>query len=150
MHYILIYFCFLFAPFPDFSFCLASLTRPRSMSFLNFRSARRRAKKIVSLRHRAPSPPTPDSFVSAHAGEPTKGSANTSSVPRVDEDVTHRPLLASDVIGIRDSRLEISSSDLQGGLVLVGSSAGFSKSLPDDVGSELRKARVLALARSKN
>lgn len=114
------------------------------MSFLNFRSARRRAKKIVSLRHRAPSPPTPDSFVSAHAGEPTKRSANTSSVPRVDEDVTHRPLLASDVIGIRDSRLAISSSDSQGGLVLVGSSAGFSKSLPDDVGSELRKNDAFA------
>jgi hypothetical protein len=119
------------------------------MSFLNFRSARRRAKKIVSLRHRAPSPPTPDSFFSAHAGESTERSAKTSSVPRVDVDVTHRPLLASDVIGIRDSSLAISSSDLQGGLVLAGSSAGFSKSLPDDVGSELREARVLALAHSE-
>lgn len=108
------------------------------MSFLNFRAARRRAKKIVSLRNRALRPPTPDSFFS---GEP----------PRVDVDITHRPLLASDVIGISDFRLETSSSDFQDDvLVLTGPSVRFSRSLPDDVGSELRKARVLALVHLDN
>ena len=134
----MIFLCFFFASFPDFAFGLASLTRPRSMSFLNFRAARRRAKKIVSLRNRALRPPTPDSFFS---GEP----------PRVDVDITHRPLLASDVIGISDFRLETSSSDFQDDvLVLTGPSVRFSRSLPDDVGSELRKARVLALVHLDN
>ncbi|KAF8270026.1 hypothetical protein EI94DRAFT_1699069 [Lactarius quietus] len=108
------------------------------MSFLNFRSARRRAKKIVSLRHpRAPSPPTPGSFVSPDASEPTRESEKSSSAPRIVVDVTHRPLLTSDVLGIRDyqCRSPTSSRDFQGGLL--------SKSLPDDVELEQREARGL-------
>ena len=133
----MIFLCFFFASFPDSAFCLAPLTRPRSMSFLNFRAARRRAKKIVSLRNRALRPPTPDSFFS---GEP----------PRVDVDINHRPLLASDIIGISDFRLATSSSDFQDDvLVLTGPSVRFSRSLPDDVGG-LRKARVLALVHFDN
>ena len=112
------------------------------MSFLNFRSARRRAKKIVSLRHsRAPSPPSPGSFVSASAGEPTK-SVKGPNDPHIDIDSTHRPFLVSDVLSIRDCRLATGSRDFQGGLL--------SKSLPNDGGLEQRKARVLALARSKS
>lgn len=113
------------------------------MSFLNFRAARRRAKKIVNLRNRAPRPrpPTPDSFFSSEYTEWAR------TAPRVDVDITHRPILASDVIGISDFRLATSSSGFQDDvLVLAGSSVRFSRSLPDDVGSELRKARVLALA----
>ena len=102
------------------------------MSFLNFRSARRRAKKIVSLRHpRAPSPPSPGSFVSACAGERSKRSVKGSGDPQVDVDLTHR-----------DCGLVTSSGNFQGGVL--------SKSLPEDAGLEQRKARVLALARSES
>jgi hypothetical protein len=115
------------------------------MSFLNFRSARRRAKKIVSLRHsRAPSPPTPGSFVSANAGERTKKSqvVNGSGVPQIDVDIAHRPLMVSDILSIRNCRLATSSCDFQGGLL--------PKSLPDDIRLERRKASTLALTPSES
>lgn len=115
------------------------------MSFLNFRSARRRAKKIVSLRHpQAPSPPTPGSFVSANVGEPSRKShaIKGSGVPRIDVDIEHRPLVVNDVLSIRDYRLATSSCDLQGGLL--------PKSLPHDIGLERRKASVLPLAPSES
>jgi hypothetical protein len=124
------------------------------MSFLNFRSARRRAKKIVSLRpHRAPTPPTPGSFVSPNIGVPPRAFPEGSSIPttnQVDVDVIHGLPLASDpfVPGIRDHRLATKSRDFRSGLMPTGNGRnGPSNSLSDDVGLEERRVRVLALAR---
>ncbi|KAI9438229.1 hypothetical protein H4582DRAFT_247631 [Lactarius indigo] len=123
-----------------------------SMPFLNFRSARRRAKKIVSLRPaRPPSPPTPNSFVSPNFCEPTRTSAGCTSIPspyQVDVDFSHGPLFASDpfVPGIRDFRPATNSREFQGGPLPTGHGRnGVSpKSLPHGVGLEQRKNDALA------
>ncbi|KAI9463988.1 hypothetical protein BJY52DRAFT_1165824 [Lactarius psammicola] len=121
-------------------------------SLFNFRSARRRAKKIVSIRPpRPPTPPTPNSFVSPNLYEPTRTSAEYFSIPtyQVDVDVSHGPLFASDpfVPGIRDYRLATNSREFRGRPLLTGpgrNGAGPSKSLPDDVELEQRKNDALA------
>ncbi|KAH9077663.1 hypothetical protein EDB83DRAFT_2345180 [Lactarius deliciosus] len=124
------------------------------MSFLNFRSARRRAKKIVSIRPpRPPTPPTPNSFVSPNIREPTGESAehtNISTPYQVDVDFSHGPLFASDpfVPGIRNYRPATSSREFRGGPLPTGPgrNGASPKSLPHGVGLEQRKVRALALA----
>ncbi|KAH8981937.1 hypothetical protein EDB86DRAFT_3086639 [Lactarius hatsudake] len=121
------------------------------MSFLNFRSARRRAKKIVSIRPpRPPTPPTPNSFVSPNIREPTRESAEHSiSTPyQVDVDFSHGPLFASDpfVPGIRNYRPATNSREFRGGPLPTGPgrNGASPKSLPHGVGLEQRKNDALA------
>jgi hypothetical protein len=75
------------------------------MSFLNFRQARRKAKKIVSLRYPRPAtPPTPDSFVSTNVveiGDPSRPAAEACYAPltlQLDLGVKGEPFLHSDHI----------------------------------------------------
>ncbi|KAH9035022.1 hypothetical protein EDB85DRAFT_2143993 [Lactarius pseudohatsudake] len=122
------------------------------MSFLNFRSARRRAKKIVSIRPpRPPTPPTPNSFVSPNIGEPTRKSAEHTSIStpyQVDVDFSHGPLFASDpfVPGIRNYRPAANSREFRGGALHTGPgrNGASPKSLPHGVGLEQRKNDALA------
>ncbi|KAI9513451.1 hypothetical protein F5148DRAFT_1278823 [Russula earlei] len=73
------------------------------MSFLSFRHARRKAKKMVGLRHpRPPTPPSPSSFAAASVveiGDPSRPSAERlyrAMTPQVDIDIVPEPLFPSD------------------------------------------------------
>ena len=126
------------------------------MSFLKFRSARRRAKKVVSTRpHRPPTPPSPGSFASPDFAEPTRASPEDSSIHttnQVDVEVTHGSRFPGDPFfpSVREYRLVTKSRDFFGGLLSTGpgrNGVSPSKPSPDDVGLEQRRVRVLALAR---
>ncbi|KAI0267418.1 hypothetical protein BC834DRAFT_77255 [Gloeopeniophorella convolvens] len=121
------------------------------MSFLHFRTARRKAKKIVSIRpvHHVPSLPSPGSFTSNdvveisdayRSSEPHFGLAS----PQVDIEFSNEPLFSSDPFvsstGTYLERAPASDVDewqnVPPHMPAASSSGESSRSLQDDVGLE--------------
>ena len=120
------------------------------MSFLSFRQARRKAKKIVSVRaQRPPTPPSPDRdscvFPSVvEIGDPSRVSAEAFYSPAtLHVDITSGPLFPSDPFpGSDHPSTNAGQSQDQASHTGLG---GASSKLPHDgAGSEQQRVRVLS------
>jgi len=119
------------------------------MSFLSFRHARRKAKKIVSARSLRPStPPSPGSFTSTNVveiGDPARVSPETYYPvvnPRVDIELAHEPLFHSDpfLATLPDQASTLNSTRLQD--ERTRSRIGTSSPIPPQEGAELVRGEV--------
>jgi hypothetical protein len=119
------------------------------MSFLSFRHARRKAKKIVSARPlRPPTPPSPGSFASTSVveiGDPTRVSPETYYPvvnPHMDVEIPHEPLFPSDpfLAALPHQASTLNSTRLQDGRTR--SRMGKSSSIPPRDGAGLAQSEV--------
>ncbi|KAH9968109.1 hypothetical protein BC827DRAFT_1263841 [Russula dissimulans] len=117
------------------------------MSFLSFRHARRKAKKIVSARPlRPPTPPSPGSFASTSVveiGDPTRVSPETYYPvvnPHMDVEIPHEPLFPSDpfLAALPHQASTLNSTRLQDGRTR--SRMGKSSSIPPRDGAGLAQS----------